>query len=267
MQNRFRLLLLAVSITCSPALVALPTWTAAQIEALGTALYEQDRRLTIAADFLADNYDPAAEGITDRVIDDRPGHTVIRYVRDGAHGPEAVLDAVFDELLLPSFTRPHDRRLTPAQRGQIAARRAVGPYLNQPCSKHFDSLVVPVPDGRGMLVYAIAVPDDPQMVVLGGHHRFWLDAQGTAVQQADDLAGACLSAPLSRLRATDGEHGVAIRTSASDRPLEIHVYLSLLYRIPLYVVTRDLRMWRVADGHMRVVREHPGPLSTAARDR
>ena len=44
----------------------------------------------------------------------------------------------------------------------------------------------------------------------------------------------------------------------SDTPLESHVLLSLLYDVPLYVVTADLKMWKVSQGTMKVVREQPG---------
>jgi hypothetical protein len=60
------------------------------------------------------------------------------------------------------------------------------------------------------------------------------------------------------LRGTTLESGVAVRNLLDDTPHEIHVFLSLRYKIPLYVITRDLRLWEVRDGRMRVVRERPG---------
>jgi hypothetical protein len=34
--------------------------------------------------------------------------------------------------------------------------------------------------------------------------------------------------------------------------------MSLLYDVPLFVVTSDLKMWKVANGKMTVVRNEPG---------
>jgi len=247
-----------------PCAADIRAFSVAQTEALGRALYEIQRRTDIAVELLNEHEEPEALNVSAWVTEGEPRKLLVRFVRVGDQGPEAVLDAQYDELLLPSFTSPAQKTLSTFQQSQIAARRAVQAALDQPCSRHYESVAVRDPEGNGLLLYALAVEELPSEILLGGHYRFSLSPDGEVLRQSDALSTSCVKAPLARLQASDGVRGVAVRAHLSDIPLETHVYLSLRYRIALYVVTRDLKMWEVKDGHMRVVRERPGELSTAA---
>lgn len=256
------LLGLAVALPCAADIRQFPPET---IEALGRTLFEVERRTDIAIELANEHHAPDELGVESWVTEGDPAHLLVRFLgtRDGT--PVPVLDARFDELLLPDIAPPAGPALTPFQRAQIAARTAVQPYLENPCSARYGSLAVPDPESDGLLLYAIALDPDEEQVLLGGHHRFSLSADGTEVRHADALSTSCVRAPREELARADGVRGTAVRTSLGDTPLEIHVYLSLRHRLTLYVVTRDLRMWEVRDGHMRVIRERPGELSSAAR--
>ncbi|MSR13659.1 MAG: hypothetical protein EXR86_03670 [Gammaproteobacteria bacterium] len=235
----------------------------AQTEALGRALYELDRRASIAAEMVDEHYDPQAEGIVSWVVDGDAKHTVVRFIKRGDVAMEAVVDAEFNDLLLPVLKRPTDRRLTPFQQAQVAAREIAQPYLRTPCARNYDSAALHDPSGNGLLIYALALPENKAEIPIGGHHRFSMSADGKTMRKADALSTSCVTTDLEKLRAADGVSGLAIRANLSDIPLETHVYLSLLHKVSLYVVTRDLKMWKIEAGKMRVVREKPGELSTA----
>jgi hypothetical protein len=265
---RFVLLLSCVLITVANqtacAAADLRPFTTAQIEALGRALFEIERRTEIAVDLMNENYDPEEEKIGAWVTEGDPPNLLVRFVRLTDNGAEPVLDATFDNLLLPSFSTPSSPSLTTFQQSQIAARQTVQAHLQTPCSRHYESVALADPTGPGLLLYALALEEEPSAVLLGGHHRFSLSVDGQTLRQADALSTACTATTLAKLQATDASQGVAIRANLSDTPLEIHVYLSLHYRVPLFVVTRDLKMWEVKDGHMRVISERPGAASSAA---
>ena len=260
-----RAVLIAFLLTTATALPAdeLRVFSVAQLEALGRALYDQDRRASIASEMLDDHFDPEEEKINGWVIEGDVKHTVVRFIRNTEQGPVAILDAVFDDLLLPSFSRSTTPTLTPFQSSQLAAREAARPYLKDPCSRRFDNATLPDPDGTGILVYALALSDDPKEVMIGGHYRFSMSRDGKNVNRAEALSTSCVAAPRERLHGTDTEQGLAIRANLSDTPLETHVLLSLKEKVPLFVVTRDLKMWKVENGKMIVIRDKPGPLSTA----
>ncbi len=258
----FVLVTLANQAVCAAA--DLRTFTTAQIETLGRALFEIERRTEIAVDLMNENYDAEQEKIGAWVTEGDPATLLVRFVRLTDTGAEPVLDATFDKLLLPSFSSPSSSSLSAFQQSQIAARRTVQSHLQTPCSRHYESVALADPTGSGLLLYALALEEEPTAVLLGGHHRFSLSVDGQTLRQADALSTACTVTTLAKLQATDASQGVAIRANLSDTPLEIHVYLSLRYRVPLFVVTRDLKMWEVRDGHMRVIRERPGEASSVA---
>jgi hypothetical protein len=262
MRNRYLVALLWCVAGTSSA-TGIRTFTLTETEALGRALYEQDRRATIAAEMIDENFDPQAEGVVSWVIEGDTEHTVVRFIKEGETGMEAVLDAEFEDILLPVFTRPTNVHLSPFQQAQVDARETVRPFLKNPCSRSFDSAILHDPSGDGLLIYALALPDNAGEMNIGGHHRFSMSADGKVMRQADALSTSCVKTKLTTLRESDGTRGIAVRANLSDTPLEIHVYLSLRHKIPLYVVTRDLKMWKVEAGHMKIVREKPGEVAAS----
>jgi hypothetical protein len=259
------LLLCAGAWPMSPLAEELRVFDTTRIEALGRQLFEVRRRIEIAADLMAEHYEPEKEGIAMWVTGGTPARLRVRFLRAAGDAFEPAIDAHFENLLLPGFVTDDLAPLSAFELAQITARDAVAPYLDPPCSRRYESVALPDPDGGGMLLYALAVADSDDEVMLGGHHRFSVSADGQRVAHADALSTACTRAQRTELAAADGQSGMAVRANLSDTPLEVHVYLSLRYRLTLYVVTRDLRMWEVRDGRMRVIRQRPGELSSAAR--
>ena len=231
------------------------------LERLGREIHEQDRRAGIAAELVADNFDPDAEHLVGFITVGDVAHLRVRFVRETDHGHQAAIDAVFDDLLLPSLERAAKPELDAAERAQIAARLAVARDAATRCDGRYNTVALPDPEGDGMLVYAIAASRDPASVMVGGHVRYSVSADGRTILHTEPLATSCAVAPradLERAARTDGVEGLALRTTLSNTPLETHVFLSLTQDLPLFVIGNDLRMWRVEGGHMKVVREGPG---------
>lgn len=233
----------------------------ATIERLGRDIYEQDRRAAIAAELVGDNFDADAERLVGFITSGDARHLRVRFVRETDRGHQAAIDAVFEELLLPSLERATQPALDTGEIAQVAARLAVARDTATRCNGRYNTVALPDPDGDGLLVYALAASDDPAAVMVGGHVRYTVSADGGTIERAEALATSCAVAPLAdleRAARSDGNEGLALRTTLSNTPLETHVFLSLTQDLPLFVVGNDLRMWRVEDGHMRVVREGPG---------
>ena len=231
------------------------------LERLGREMYEQDRRAAIAADLVRDNFDPAEEHLVGYITSGTPPQLRVRFVRNGADGYEAAIDADFDDLLLPALTRVEDPTLMATERAQIAARLGAARDSASRCDGHYNTLALADPDGDGWLIYALAASTNPDQVMIGGHVRYSISADGGTIEHVEPLATSCATAPLAELERaaeTNGNEGLALRSSLSTMPLETHVFLSLTYDLPLFVVGTDLKMWRVEKGHMTVVREKPG---------
>lgn len=261
---RALLLLLLSTSTGAGAEPPLRVFDQPTAERLGRELFEQERRVAIASDLVGENFDIEAEHIVGYITSGDPQHLVVRYLRRVEQHYEAAVDALFANLLLPTLQVPSDPALTPAQTAQAAARGQVAADVSSRCDGRYNTLVVPDPDGKRMLVYAIADSADPAKLMLGGHVRFTFSADGQDLESAEPLATSCTAGPRKLLQEaadTHGEAGLSVRNLLATTPLESQVLLSLLYDLPLFVVTSDLKMWEVAQGKMRVVRDQPGPTT------
>ena len=254
------------------ALLSLPTsgaplarhFDTATTERLGREMYEQDRRAAIAADLVRDNFDPNEERLVGFITSGTAAQLRVRFVRAGAAGYEAAIDAVFDELLLPALERAPSPELSAAEHAQITARLQVAKDVETRCDGRYNTLALADPDGDGMLVYAVAAASEADTVMVGGHVRYSISADGETIEHTEPLATSCAAAPIADLESaakTDGNKGLALRTTLSDTPLETHVFLSLTHDLPLFIVGTDLKMWRVEHGRMKVVRDRPGPAT------
>lgn len=234
----------------------------ATTEALGRAMFEQDRRASIASELVSDNFDPTDERLVGYITSGELPRLRVRFVRTTVDGFEAAIDAQFDDLLLPSLSRAENPTLSADEQAQIAARLAAARDSASRCDGRYNTLALPDPDGSGWLVYAMAATTEPDTLMVGGHVRYTLSADGQTVEHTEPLATSCAKAPLAdlaRAADTDGHEGLALRTSLTAMPLETHVFLSLTYGLPLFVVGTDLKMWKVDGDHLSVVRQKPGP--------
>lgn len=231
---------------------------------LGRAMYEQDRRAAIAADLVRDNFDPDEERLVGFITTGAAPTLRVRFVRAGANGYEAAIDAVFDGLLLPALERAPSPTLSADEMAQITARLQVARDAATRCDGRYNTVALDDPDGDGMLVYAIAASSAPDTMMVGGHVRYSISVDGERIEHTEALSTSCAAAPLADLAlaaSTDGVQGLALRTMLAAAPLETHVFLSLMHDTPLFIVGNDLRMWRVDGDQMKVVREKPGPAT------
>jgi hypothetical protein len=114
---------------------------------------------------------------------------------------------------------------------------------------HYDYVVLDDPDGSGFLVYALCAINDPNKVVLAGHFRVAVSADGEKVEQVDSLSRSLLV--IDRRDTPSGTHLVAMTMAqlVSSKPLETLIYTSNLTRLPVYVATvPNGRIWEVSNG-------------------
>lgn len=114
----------------------------------------------------------------------------------------------------------------------------------------YDYVVLSDPDGKRLLVYALASAKYTDQVVLAGHFRVSVSADGTKAERVDAL---------SKTLAHSGE--IKTDTTAlfliqlvSNKPVETLIYTSNLVKKPIYVRTPDGKTWEVGGGKMQVVK-------------
>lgn len=112
----------------------------------------------------------------------------------------------------------------------------------------YDYVVLNDPDGKRLLVYALAATPKSDQVVMAGHFRVTVSADGTKAERVDALSKNLVhSGPVK----TDTVALFLIQI-VSNKPVETLIYTSNLAKKPLYVGTPDGKMWEVSEGKMRV---------------
>ncbi len=102
------------------------------------------------------------------------------------------------------------------------------------CNRRYNTVVIP-PRGQNSewTIYLLAATDDPNAVVLTGHHRVTVSSDGTEVRQNEALSKSCLIMPRNLIAAA------VIVTHLGPQPIETHVFTSLNYRLPIIVGTKS----------------------------
>ncbi|MEY2509626.1 MAG: hypothetical protein QOE26_389 [Verrucomicrobiota bacterium] len=109
---------------------------------------------------------------------------------------------------------------------------------------HYDYVVLDDPDGSGFLVYAL--PTKPGEIVLGGHLRVTVSADGGKAERLDALSRSLLFSPKPP-KGMEGQKPLTVSMSqiVSNRPLETCVYTSRRDKVIVSVgmVTDNAKVW------------------------
>lgn len=122
------------------------------------------------------------------------------------------------------------------------------------CGPAVNSVVLPDDEGDGWLVYLMSATTEPHRMLLGGHNRVKISADGRKVLAVDYSANTCLVLETDA-RGPAGEqvdHLLATHL-VSDLPWETHVFQSITFDKSLIVVTADA-IWRVKGTTIEKVR-------------
>jgi hypothetical protein len=257
---RLPILLLLGLIGLSPSSAAPPKAEMSAAEASATRLALERGRLIYA-------YDQAAWHGTDDLVKRVPDHPskvagwivdgpadapqLVFYDKDDAD-PHAVYVADFRGTRLSSsrvLGAVDDRSLSPARKAMIAARRAAVQALAaanvRACKDQpFNTVVLP-PSAPGgpTLVYILTPQTDPKAVPLGGHYRIEVAGDGSAGKPRP-FTNACMEMPFADKRGRRPE-ALVVTHLLDPIPTEIHVFASLATGLPIFVGTKDRRVWAV----------------------
>lgn len=221
------------------------------LQKLGVAIYEQDARAADATDVLfATKFDPAKEGLRGWVVEGGKSDPVVRFIREREGKLEAFADVRFHDAEKPKLEHPSDVTLSESQLAQFRARQLAAQNIRRRCSDRYNLVILPDPEKDGLLVYALAATDEPNVILVGGHYRFTISKDGKTIERADELFASCLKINNPSSAIPKGATPVApyMTTLVSDTPLETHVFLSLLHHVPFYVGTPDRQTWQVSKG-------------------
>lgn len=236
-----------------------------QIERVGREIYLRDMTAAEAGDFLVANAAGVPEGWAVRgwltVLQPDERRVDIIGVRDGQAA--TVLRVRFDSAgALQGEVLDPPQPLAGEMLGRWNARETAIAEHAPRCTGSVNAVAFPGTD-EGWVVYLLPGTTDPDLLILGGHVRVWV-GPGGEVRDHHTMTTGCMTMKRSvPPPATSGreqtsfvrEEGaglaaVVVSHVLDAHPREHHVFFSLLYGLPLVVVTKD-NDWMVEKGSIQ----------------
>lgn len=223
------------------------------IEKLASDMFVQDQQAWKATDALLARH-PQAELMKEKVrgwlVESRDGVDVVRFVRDGANGPEAAYDVSFGSLrgVAPEVSVPRDRALSATDKAKFAARSLAVSHITQRCSATYNTIVLKDPSGEGWLVWVMAATTDPDAIMMGIHYRFTISADGSRITSQDALARGCMA--IRKTQNGQTASAIGLTQIVSNVPVETTLFASLQHNMVFLILTADGGQWQVAGGHI-----------------
>jgi hypothetical protein len=220
-------------------------------ERLGREMARQDAAAWVATDALRPHVpDPAAAHLRGWIVEDTATGQRVRFLRDDGHGLEAGFDVDVTPELKTSVSEPADRTLTAEEKARFAAWMTAATGLRglPVCGPNYNHIVLKDPEGDGWLVWMLSPMPEMGAMPIGGHYRFTVSADGSAIIRRDALSASCYVIPKPDTK--QGKPAAVFVTHVvSPTPVETHVFAQLQNGTPLLVGAGE-HMWVVYRGHI-----------------
>lgn len=218
-------------------------------EERGRSIFEQDQASAWATDALLSQVprDSRVQGW----VTTREGRTwTVHFIGLDGESPMVLHQVRFAEAT-PAATRvSHLEPPRPAEGPVLAMFRARQAAMRQPfepCTPTYNTVIFRDPGSAEWIVYLLAATDKPEELVLGRHLRRTVAADGSKVLSTHALSKGCIVMPQPRVPPGAGVAGAYVTHLVTPCPTEGHVFASLLYRTPIYVMT-STGLWKVEQG-------------------
>jgi hypothetical protein len=146
--------------------------------------------------------------------------------------------------------------LTEFESGAAAARIFAGKYSFQPCTEHYNTVVLPADSSASAnwVVYLLPGTQEALRIPLGGAHRLELDATAQHLINERGFTRSCLV--LADPKA-DAKHRPVMLVAShllDPVPTEIHVFWNLWSGIPLDILTPPHgTAWAISKGRISLL--------------
>ncbi len=227
----------------------------AKAEIFGTEIYLQDIAAWVVTDFLADKgvigKDQRLQGwITEHADDEmKSGRMRVTFLGEinnnlkGLYQVETQLGEVFEE------TYRHPAEGIPLSKNQISMFRARETALSsgfKRCANTYNTAVIPYRDDHTAynVVYLLAGTFTSGEVMAGGNYRVVLNDAGDEIIESVSLSKSCIV-----LQKRDKIVALNLSHIVEPTPNAVHVFLSLLHQVPIYILTTENDIFWEVDGN------------------
>jgi len=227
-------------------------WPLTQTGAVGSSIFLQDRAAARATDALLARFGgKPPEGLIGWIVVENGEDQLVRFLLGDPAAPRPGYDILVDKNgRAGAVIEATGAALPDEQAVRYFARNTAASGIGAlRCAARYNAVVLDDPDSDGWL---LASTTDANKVPMGGHYRFHVSADGRTLEKREQLSGGCLD--LDRRQAQQGGQTVGLMTNVivAPQPLEVHVFLSLLNRLPIYVAAGD-KLWSVQGALIREV--------------
>jgi hypothetical protein len=230
-------------------------------EASGLTIYKHDHAAAVATDALAAiGVTKTDKGVRGWITEERGDGILVTFISgDADQAPQAIYRVSVSkdgEVMGPPEELKVPQALTEFESGAAAARLFAAKYSFQPCTEHYNTVVLPADSSASpnWLVYLIPATQDALRIPLGGAHRLELDATAEHLISERGFTRSCVV--LGDPKADPKKRPVMlVATHLMDPvPTEIHVYWNLWTGIPLDILTTSNgTIWNISKGHISLV--------------
>ena len=149
---------------------------------------------------------------------------------------------------LTRVSRSPDRGATSPVRKR-ARQTAIAALQGKLFNIRYDYTVLDDPDGSGFLVYALGSTKNPDEILLAGHFRVTVSADGEKAERVDALSRSLFINNKKQVPAGSQVAAMFVTQLVSSKPLETLIYTSNLAETPILVATPpNGQVWVVGNG-------------------
>lgn len=250
---------------CSAFAGEIREFSVSTLERLGNELYRRDLISARATEVVLKTQ-PAARSLKARgwVTEPHQNGGVVYFIAETASGPCLSYTVTFRGSDKPEVNDVRGQPVPPNIAVRDKARQtAVAALKGKVFNISYDFEVLDDPDGNGFLVYALAATGKPGDVVVSGHFRVTVSADGARAERVDALSKSVMIENKNQNHSPAGYHDVATYYNqiVSDKPVETLVYANRLLGKDLYVGTPDRKIWCIHNGRMTIDTSKPNNKS------
>lgn len=223
-----------------------------QAEHWGRLIYDYDQTVAKATDIALSNRtfkrDKRVQGWITSMQSD--GIATL-FVGPEAGGAPAVLYEVSPATNFALSALDPPRPLTAEESGEFTARQTALAAMTSPCSKSYNTIVLPlkIGDTDAWRVYLLPGTTKQNVVLVGGYYRYDVSSDGNTITSQRAFTRSCLELVNDKRTA-----GLMATHLLDPQPTEVHVFASLLARKPFYVGTTGNRiLWMIDGGKISTV--------------
>jgi hypothetical protein len=222
-------------------------------ERLGDELYLQDVIAAKATDAMLQVVGSIKPGELSGwiVVKDGGGH-LTRFIRMTGEDVNVVYDVQIDVKGNAMVTKDNLRPLSATEMAMFLARRNAMRAAPKDCARAYNTAVMEDIDSSGWLVYILAAMAE-DVIVVGGHSRVKVSADGKNVLAVNPLYQSCLTLLKPAADKAKELQAFSVSYPLENVPSEIHVFLNLLHGYPVYVSTAK-GVWLVKNGKISLIK-------------